>query len=488
MDAPTSDRRLVTLGVMLGIFLAGIDGTVVSTVMPTVVADLGGLRLYSWVFAAYMLFAAISMPLFGRLSDIYGRKRLFYVGVAVFVLGSALAGLSRTMPQLIAFRAVQGVGAGAMFAIPYTILGVIHPPEQRGRAIGYGSAVWGISSVVGPLLGYLIVTTLGWRWVFYLSVPVGIGAVALIARSLEETTGAADPHVDYAGALALSVGVGALLLALQLFETVGTAAAGALAVVGVAALVAFVRVERSARVPILPLSLFDDRVFVVTNAVGFLSSFVIFGAITYVPLFVQALRGGAGAAALAVFPISIGWSGTSFVSGRLVNRFGERALIATGTVLMTLGFGAATLWTVGTPLSVIVANVFVMGVGMGALTPPLLTAIQNHLGTERMGLATSSQQFFRNLGGTVGVAVLGVALNVVLRERFASLPRVSNVGDLQRLLLASGSPPDGLAAAMTEGLTAVFAASVVVCLLAVGLVVYLPRLRGGTTAALGVDD
>ncbi len=477
----------MTLGVMLGIFLAGIDGTVVSTVMPTVVADLGGLRLYSWVFAAYMLFAAISMPLFGRLSDIYGRKRLFYVGVAAFVLGSALAGLSRTMPQLIAFRAVQGVGAGAMFAIPYTILGVIYPPEQRGRAIGYGSAVWGISSVIGPLLGYLIVTTLGWRWVFYLSVPVGIGAVALIARSLEETTGAADPHVDYAGALALSVGVGALLLALQLFETAGTAA-GALAVGGVAALVAFVRVERSARVPILPLSLFDDRVFVVTNAVGFLSSFVVFGAITYVPLFVQALRGGAGAAALAVFPISIGWSGTSFVSGRLVNRFGERALIATGTALLTLGFGAATLWTVVTPLSIIVANVFVMGVGMGALTPPLLTAIQNHLGTERMGLATSSQQFFRNLGGTIGVAVLGVALNVVLRERFASLPGVSSIGDLQRALLASDSPPDGLAAAMTEGLTAVFAVSVVVCLAAAGLVVYLPRLPGGTAAALGDDD
>lgn len=299
MDQPTSDRRLVTLGVMLGIFLAGIDGTIVSTAMPTVVKSIGGLALYSWVFAIYMLFAAISMPLFGRLSDIYGRKRFFFVGVAVFVLGSALAGASQTMPQLIAFRAVQGIGAGAMYAIPYTILGVIYPPDERGRAIGYGSAVWGVSSVIGPLLGYLIVATLNWRWVFYISVPFGIGAVVLISNSLEETTGDVEQWVDYRGALALSIGVSALLLTLEVFESSPEVAALLLAV-SIASTLAFVHIERSARVPILPLSLFDDSVFVVTNAVGFLSSFVIFAALTYVPLFVQSVYGGAASAALAV--------------------------------------------------------------------------------------------------------------------------------------------------------------------------------------------
>jgi EmrB/QacA subfamily drug resistance transporter len=487
MEQPTSNRRLVTLGVMLGIFLAGIDGTIVSTAMPTIVQSMGGLQFYSWVFAAYMLFAAISMPLFGRLSDIYGRKRFFFVGVAVFVLGSALAGASQTILQLIAFRAVQGIGAGAMYAIPYTILGVIYPPDERGRAIGYGSAVWGVSSVIGPLLGYLIVATLSWRWVFYLSVPVGIGAVALIYGSLEETTGDVEQWVDYRGSLALSVGVGAILLALEIFESSPTRAAGLLAV-SVVSVIAFVRIERSANVPILPLSLFDDTVFVVTNTVGFLSSFVIFAALTYVPLFVQSVYGGAASAALAVFPISIGWSGTSFVSGRLVNTFGERRLIVTGAAVMTASFVGAAFWTADISLAIVFVNVLVMGIGMGMITPPLLTTIQNRLGTEQMGLATSSQQFFRNLGGTIGVTALGVVMTFVMSDQFDTIPGVSSLGDLQRVLLGSSSPPAGLASALTDGLTTVFAVSFGICLLAVGLSVYLPTSRSQATGVPASDD
>lgn len=473
MEQPASNRRHVTLGVMLGIFLAGIDGTIVSTAMPTVVASIGGLGLYSWVFAIYMLFAAISMPLFGRLCDIYGRKRLFFVGVAIFVLGSGLAGASRTMEQLIAFRAVQGIGAGAMYAIPYTILGVIYPPDQRGRAIGYGSAVWGVSSVVGPMLGYFIVVLLNWRWVFYLSVPVGIGAVALIAHSLEETTGNVEKHVDYSGAAALSLGVGSILIAVELLESARAVAGGFLAV-GLLGVLAFVHIERSARVPILPLSLFEDRVFVLTNAVGFLSSFVIFAALTYVPLFVQSLHGGPESAALAVFPLSVGWSGMSFVAGRRVNAVGERRLIVAGTVVMAISVALGAFWSVSLPLSVILVNVFAMGVGMGMLTPPLLTMIQNRLGTERMGLATSSQQFFRNLGGTIGVAVLGVVMTIVMHDRLGGIPGVSGLGDLQRTLLATSNPPAGLAAVLTDGLTTVFAVSAGICVLAVGLAVTLP--------------
>lgn len=485
MERPTSNRRLVTLGMMLGIFLAGIDGTIVSTAMPTVVASIGGLSLYSWVFAAYMLLAAISMPLFGRLSDIYGRKRFFFVGVGVFVLGSALAGASRSMGQLIAFRAIQGIGAGAMYAIPYTILGVIYPPDQRGRAIGYGSAVWGVSSVIGPLFGYLIVATLNWRWVFYLSVPVGLGAVVLVSRTLEETTGEVEQRVDYGGAIALSVGVGAILIALEMIES-SPALTGGLLAVGVGSVLAFVRIERSVRVPILPLSLFEDRVFLITNAVGFLSSFVIFAALTYVPLFVQSVYGGAASAALAVFPISIGWSGTSFIAGRQVNRFGERRLIVTGAAVMTVSFVAGAFWTSDLPLPVVLVNVFVMGVGMGMLTPPLLTTIQNRLGTEQMGLATSSQQFFRNLGGTIGVTVLGIVMTVVMRDQLDSIPGVSGLGDLQRVLLNSSTTPNGIPAVLTGGLTTVFAVSFGICVLTVGLSVYLPP-TGSRTGSSGDD-
>lgn len=461
----TDRRRRGTLGVLLGIFLAAVDGTIVSTAMPTVVGSLGGLQYYSWAFAAYMLFAAVSMPLYGRLADIYGRKKLFYVGVAVFVAGSVLCGLARDMLQLVAFRSVQGVGAGAMFAIPYTILGVVYPPEKRGKAIGLGSSVWGISSVLGPLLGFAVVETLGWRWVFFLGVPVGVAAVVLVATSLEESTGSADPDVDYLGAATLVVGVGALLVGLQLLEGASDAAVPLLAL-GTVGLVAFSFVERRASQPLVPLSLFRDRTFGSTNATAFLSSFALFAAITYVPLYVQSVGSGAGSAAVAVFPISIGWSGTSFLSGQVVARVGERRLVRAGTGILVGSFAvAAAVWSTTTPLWLLVSNVFLMGVGMGMLTPPLLTAIQNHLGTERMGLATSSQQFFRNLGGTAGVATLGFVMNVTLRDRLATVPGVASIGDLQRLLLG-GTPPAGLGAVMMAGLRVVFVASLGVCLLA----------------------
>jgi EmrB/QacA subfamily drug resistance transporter len=461
-----TDRRRATLGVLLGIFLAAVDGTIVSTAMPTVVGALGGLRYYSWAFAAYMLFAAVSMPLYGRLADIYGRKKLFYVGVAFFLAGSVLCGLARNMLQLVAFRSVQGIGAGAMFAIPYTILGVVYPPDQRGKAIGLGSSVWGISSVLGPVLGFAVVETLGWRWVFFLGVPIGVAAVALVASSLPESTGSADPDVDYLGAATLVVGVGAALVGLQLLESASAAAVPLLGV-GLVGLVAFYAVERRATQPLVPLSLFRDRTFSSTNATAFLSSFALFAAITYVPLYVQSVGSGAGSAAVAVFPISIGWSGTSFLSGQVVARVGERRLVRAGTALLVVAFGiAAAVWSTATPLWVLVANVFLMGVGMGALTPPLLTAIQNHLGADRMGLATSSQQFFRNLGGTAGVAVLGFAMTLRLRDRLADVPGVASIGDLQRLLLGTGEPPAGLGAVMMDGLRVVFVASLAVCLLA----------------------
>ncbi|HET7324610.1 MAG TPA: MFS transporter, partial [Halococcus sp.] len=331
-----------------------------------------------------------------------------------------------------------------------------------------------------------IVATLSWRWVFYFSVPVGIAAVLVTARSLEESTGDAESHVDYAGAVTLSIGVGAILIALETYDSASIVAIG-LGVLGVVSLGGFYLAERRARVPILPLSLFSDTTFVVTNVAGFLTSFAVFAALTYDPLFVQAIRGGAQAAALIVFPISIGWSGTSFVSGRLVNRFGERWLSATGAALMTVSFAVATLWTTNTPLWAMMLTVFVTGVGMGTLTPALLVAIQNHLGAGQMGLATSSQQFFRNLGGTIGVAVLGVVFSASIRDQLASIPGVSDIGDLQRLLFGSNTPAPEIAAVMADGLTVVFVVSVVVCLAAAVIATSLPT-EGREPTAAAADD
>lgn len=482
------ERRFVTVGVLVGIFLAAVDGTVVTTAMPTVVAALGGLELYPWVFTAYMLFTAVTMPLFGRLADAYGRKKLFYVGVFAFVAGSALSGAAGSMTGLVVFRAVQGIGGGAMLALPYTILGVIYPPERRGWAIGLGGSVWGVASVLGPPLGYAIVSTLGWRWVFYVNVPVGIIAVAFIATTLDESTGAAEGHIDYAGALAIAVGVGAVLFGLQLLQR--QPVTGALAVaIGLLALVGFYVAERRASEPLIPLSLFGDRVFVATITAGFFTSFVVFAGLTYIPLFVQSIHGGANSSAIAVVPISVGWSGMSLLSGRAIERVGERRLSVVGTAFIVVSFAAAAFWTPATSLAVIVVVTFFMGVGMGTVTPPLLTAIQNHLGTERMGLATSTQQFFRQLGGAMGVSMLGFTMNALVREQLASVPGVSTLGDLQRVLFAADAPA-GAAAALADGLTAAFVISTVIALVTLGVVLAIPESsseRESGSAATATD-
>lgn len=466
------ERRFVTVGVLVGIFLAAVDGTVVTTAMPTVVASLGGLSLYSWVFTSYMLFTAITMPLFGRLADAYGRKKFFYVGVFAFVAGSALSGAAQSMVELVVFRAIQGIGGGALLAIPYTILGVIYPPERRGRAIGLGGSVWGVASVLGPPLGYAIVSTLGWRWVFYVNVPVGIIAVAFIATTLDESTGAVEGNIDYTGALAIAVGVGAILIGLQLLQTRFIAASVAI-VVGIVFLVAFYFIERRASEPLIPLSLFGDRVFVATISAGFLTSFVVFAGLTYIPLFVQSIHGGANSSAIAVVPISIGWSGMSLLSGHVSERVGERRLSVAGTALIAVGFAAAAFWRPDTSLAFIVVVAFVIGAGMGTVTPPLLTAIQNHLGTERMGLATSSQQFFRQLGGAMGVSVIGFLMNALIRNRLASIPGVSTLDDLQRALFAADAPP-GAGAALAHGLSVAFVVSAIIGLIALAFSLWIP--------------
>lgn len=445
--------------------------------MPTIVASLGRLDLYSWVFASYMLFAAVTMPIHGKLSDIYGRKRFFFVGVILFVLGSVLSGLSRDITHLIAFRALQGVGGGALFAIPYTVLGVVYPPGERGRAIGYASAVWGFSSIVGPLLGYLLVELLGWRWVFYLSVPVGAASIALIHGHLEESTGETDGGVDYLGSLTLSVGVGASLLGIQLLEGGSLDLAALLVGLGAIGLAAFYFAEKRAREPVLPIEYFRDPVFLSTNAAAFLSSAAIFSAFTYAPLYLQSVRGGAEAAAMAVFPVAIGWSFTSMASGRILPRTGERRLVVTGGIVMTAAFGLGTLWSSDTPLPLVMLNLFVMGVGMGALTPPLLTSIQNYLGTGRMGQATSSQQFFRNVGGTVGVVALGLVMITSMRGELSRTGSVSGIGEFREAVMSGSSLEFG--GVMAHGLTTVFAASAVICLAVVLLTRYIPSKSSG---------
>lgn len=481
-------RKLVTAGVLLGIFLAAVDGTVVTVAMPTVVASLGGLSLYSWVFTAYMLFTAATIPFFGRLADIHGKKPLFVAGAVIFVAGSVLCGLSQGMLELIAFRALQGAGAGSMLAIPYAIFGEVYPPESRGKAIGWGSAMWGVAAVVGPEIGYALVTTVGWRAVFFLNLPVGVVAVALVWYYFDEDVEGASESLDTWGTVTAAVGIIGVLLGLHQYTSQPTLSLVAIAV-GVLSFAAFAWVEHRVAEPIIPLDLYRDGVFVSANAVGFLSSFAVFAAMTYIPLLMQAVRGGGVlTAALAVVPLSIGWSGSSMTAGRVVSRVGEQRLIRGGLAVLVLAFGAAVFWTPSTPFWAVLLNTFFMGVGVGSLTPPLMTSVQNHLGRERMGIASSSYQLFRNTGSAMGISVLGAVLSWrVTNALRASGGSVTSFSDLQHALRAGSSVSGGAEAALVNGLGLLFAACVVVVLLGLFSTSGLPDAEESASTATSGD-
>jgi EmrB/QacA subfamily drug resistance transporter len=409
---------------MLGVFLAGIDATVVGTAMPTVVGDLGGLDLYSWVFASYMLSTAVFMPLFGKLSDLWGRKRLFQIAILVFLLGSMLSGTSQNMSQLVLYRVVQGIGSGGMAAVPFALLGSVFPPEKRGRAFGFVAAVWGISSILGPAVGSSIVMHLSWRWVFYVNIPFGLASMVLIGYAYHELIEPRKGSVDVRGAASFGLAIVAVLVA---FFNVGRGeeptATTSVALVGVFLLMLylFYRTEKSSVEPMLPLHFFKIRAFSTSITCGFLGGFAIFGGLAFVPLFVQSVQGGSAVkAAMVITPMSLGWSLASITSGQVLHRVGARQMVMMGMVSMAVGFLLASLVRLDTPLYYMILSTALIGIGMGVQTPALLTTAQNSLPSGVLGVATSSQMLSRLVGGAIGVSVMGAALTHSMQERFVN--------------------------------------------------------------------
>lgn len=412
---------MIILAVDLGVLLAALDSTIVGTAMPTVIASLGGLDIYSWVFSAYLLTYTISMPIFGKLSDLYGRKGFYLLGIGIFLLGSALCGLSRSMEQLIAFRALQGIGGGGLFAIALTIFGDIFPPVERGRMQGYLSAVWGFSSLVGPLSGGFIVDHLGWRWVFYVNLPIGLLATTMIIVGYHEpVVERGRPSIDYLGAATLSAGIASLLFGTLLVgrghawssqEVLSFVAASAFL------LLLFLYVEAHTSEPLLPLAIFKNRTFSVTSICSFLAGMGMFGAVTFLPLFVQGVIGGSATnAGVVLTPMSLGWVTGSTGGGRLVNRLGYRQLGVTGMGLMTAGFFLLSRQGSQSALGSVIIDGLIIGLGMGFITITIITAVQNRTEAAHRGIATSSVLFFRMIGATVGVAVLGTVLSSQLES------------------------------------------------------------------------
>ncbi len=420
--------RLIFGALMLVLLLAALDQTIVSTALPTIVGELGGIEHLSWVVTAYLLASTIVGPIYGKLGDLYGRRIVLQVAIVVFLVGSALCGLAQDMGQLIAFRAVQGLGGGGLIVTTIATIGDIVPPRERGKYQGFFGAVFGVSTVIGPLLGGFFVDHLSWRWIFYINIPLGILALGVIAAAFHPRAVRVGHRIDYLGAALLAGGLSAIVLFTSLGGTTwpwGSPQIVALAVAGVVLLVGFVLVERRAAEPIVPLTLFRNRIFTVTSAIGFVVGFALFGAVTFLPLYLQIVKGhGPTQAGLLLTPMMAGVLVTSIASGQLITRLGRyKPFPIAGTALMTLAMALLTGIGVTMPTWQTELYMLVLGLGLGMTMQVLVLAAQNAVPYELLGVATSGSTLFRQVGGSVGVAIFGaIFANRLASELADALP------------------------------------------------------------------
>ncbi len=431
----TARRRIaVTVGVMTGMFIAALEATVVGTAMPTVIASLGGLSHYSWVFSAYLVTSTVTVPVWGKLSDLYGRRLLYQVGIGVFLLGTLLSGLSGSMTQLIVFRAIQGLGAGALIPLGMTIIGDIFTLEERAKMQAYFSGVWGLSSVIGPIVGGFITDQISWRWVFFVNLPIGVIAAMIIGFALKEPKQHEKPTIDYAGAALLMLAISLLMLAMveggaslaTLFSPLNIGLFSA----SVILLFAFFWVEKRAKDPIIPFELFRNRTVAVSIAAGFLAGVAMFGAISFIPLFAQgALGSSATEAGSLLTPLMLSWVTMSVVGGRLLLKVGYRSITIVGFVLLTVGFIFLSLFERDTARIWLYFDLVLIGAGLGLTMLTLLIAVQQAVERTKLGVVTSLNQFSRAIGGALGVAVMGAVLTAGLAAQLNAVAH-NGSGDL----------------------------------------------------------
>jgi EmrB/QacA subfamily drug resistance transporter len=403
---------VVFTGLMLVMLMAALDQTIVSTALPTIVGDLGGLNHISWVVTAYLLAQTAVMPVYGKLGDMYGRKVVLQFALVVFLIGSALCGLATSLTELVAFRAIQGLGGGGLMVGAMAAIGDVVTPRERGRYQGLFGAVFGLASVIGPLLGGFFTTSLSWRWIFYINVPVGVVAFLVLAATLPSAAEHLHRRIDYAGATLLAAALVGIVLVCTLGGVDHPWFSGliiGLAVASIALVAAFVWAEGRAAEPVLPLHLFGNRVFNVTSAVGFVVGFALFGSVTYLPLFLQVVNGSSPTGSgLQILPLMAGLLITSIASGQIITRTGRyRVFPIAGTFVMIVGLYLLSRMDASTSRLVSSLYMFVLGLGLGMVMQVLVLAVQNAVGYEDLGVATSGATLFRSIGGSVGTAILG---------------------------------------------------------------------------------
>jgi EmrB/QacA subfamily drug resistance transporter len=418
----------ILAGVMLGLFLAALDGTIVGTVMPTIVSDLRGLELYTWPFAAYMICSTIAIVIFGKISDLWGRKKIFLGGIGIFLAGSALCGLAPDIVILSLFRGIQGIGGGIIITHAFIIIAEIFPLREQGRYMGLLASVFGITSIVGPVLGGLITDIAGWRWVFYINIPIGIAAIVLIGMFLHETADVpATRRIDPFGMAAFIAWIVPLFLALSLDGTAypwTSPLVLGLLVIAAAALAVFIKIQKGTDSPLINPGLFRNRIFTICIALAFLANALFFAGIMYLPLFMQEVMGAnASGSGIVITPMVVSLAIASIFSGRLISATGKyRRAILSGILVTGIGIAILTRLRPETAVTEIMISSSILGFGIGMLYPLLTVAAQNTSPPRELGAVTSSLQFARNLGAAILTPVFGFVMHAGISRGSAALP------------------------------------------------------------------
>jgi Arabinose efflux permease len=428
---------MIMAGLMVGLLVAALDNSIISTAMPRVISNLQGMEYYVWPFTSYMLSSTIAIILFGKLSDIYGRKLIMLFGIILFVITSMLCGLSTNIFELILFRGLQGIGGGILLSVPFILVGEIFSPKERGKYMGILASVFGISSVLGPILGGVITDAVGWRWVFFVNVPVGIAAVTILTYSLPNfKLEGVKKVIDYSGIITFTLALSGLFMALTLardlnayplYEIVG------LLIFAVVMFALFIWAEKRAVEPILPLKLFNNSIFTISSIENFLASALIFAGIIYVPLFAQEILGmSATNAGLIMIPMLISLTISSNIAGQIISRTGKYKKLAVAEFVIT-GIGIILLATLNVNSSpyALLAYSAILGLGSGMMYTVFTISVQNSFTLREIGIVTASMQFFRNVGSTVAIPIFGYIVNATLTS-----PAMANLGQKQVLALS----------------------------------------------------
>ncbi|MFD9889211.1 MDR family MFS transporter [Amycolatopsis sp. NPDC059027] len=483
-----SERGPVLASVMLSTGLVALDSTIIATAVPSVVSDLGGFSQFPWLFSIYLLTQAVTVPLYGKFADVLGRRPVMFFGIATFLLGSVLCGAAWSMPVLIAARAVQGIGAGAVQPMSMTIVGDLYTVEERARVQGYVAGVWAVASVVGPTLGGVFAEYLDWRWIFFINLPLGAAAAWMLYRNFTEKVERRERRIDYPGAALLTAACSLIILGLLEGGVAwGWASVPSLAIfgAGMVLLVVFVLVERRAAEPVLPLWVFTRRTLVGGNLVAVVVGALMMGLSSYLPTYAEGVLGkGALVAGFALAALTIGWPIAASLSGRIYMRIGFRDTALIGSVFVIAGVVSTTFLDADSSIWQAAAAAFVLGIGLGLCSSPTVVAVQSTVGWDRRGVVTATNMFSRSLGSAVGAAVFGAIANATLAARFAHPPadvagHLPSSVDATSLVLgghAGNSPAAGyVRGALADATHHVFLALVAVGALIVVALLLMPR-------------